>query len=144
MRIRRKHHISKNEVFMKIHNDFTLYWRVFPSGKRVVYYYAYDTNDKRLMGRSTGETTMTAARVKCNQLLREGRLIPDDTYKPTFADYAQGWWEWETCAYLKKRRKCASLTQAYADNNKKNLKNQLLPYFGDMPLHKITKDDHQR
>jgi integrase len=126
---------------MKIHNDFTLYWRVFPSGKRVVYYYAYDKNDKRQMGRSTGETTMTAARVKCNQLLREGRLIPDDTYKPTFADYAQGWWEWETCAYLKKRRTRASLTQAYADNNKKNLKNQLLPYFGDMPLHKITKDD---
>jgi integrase len=141
MRIQKRHHISKKEGFMKIHNDFTLYWRVFPSGKRVVYYYAYDENGKRQMGRSTGETNMTAARVKCNQLLKEGRLIHDDSYKPTFADYAQGWWEWETCAYLKKRRKRASLTQAYADNNKKNLKNQLLPYFGDMLLHKITKDD---
>ncbi|MDR2435061.1 MAG: phage integrase SAM-like domain-containing protein, partial [Treponema sp.] len=60
---------------------------------------------------------------------------------PTFAEYAQGWWEWETCAYLKKRRKRASLTQAYADNNRKNLKNQLIPYFGDMPLNKTTKDD---
>ena len=126
---------------MKIHNDFTLYWRVFPSGKRVVYYYAYDKDGKRQMGRSTGETNMTAARVKCNQLLKENRLIHDDSYKPTFADYAQGWWEWETGAYLKKRRKRATLTQAYADNNKKNLKNQLLPYFGDMLLHKITKDD---
>jgi integrase len=141
MRIQKRHHISKNEGFMKIHNDFTLYWRVFPSGKRVVYYYAYDKNDKRQMGRSTGETNMTAARVKCNRLLKEGRLIHDDCYKPTFADYAQGWWEWETCAYLKKRRKRASLTQAYADNNKKNLKNQILPYFGDMPLHKITRED---
>jgi hypothetical protein len=63
MRIHKRHHISKKEVFMKIHNDFTLYWRVFPSGKRVVYYYAYDANGKRQMGRSTGETTMTAARV---------------------------------------------------------------------------------
>jgi hypothetical protein len=62
-RIHKRHHISKKEVFMKIH-DFTLYWRVFPSGKRVVYYYAYDANGKRQMGRSTGETTMTAARVK--------------------------------------------------------------------------------
>jgi integrase len=106
-----------------------------------VYYYAYDQDGKRQMGRSTGETNMTAARVKCNRLLKEGRLIHDDSYKPTFADYAQGWWEWETCAYLKKRRKRASLTQAYADNNKKNLKNQLLPYFGDMLLHKITRDD---
>jgi hypothetical protein len=80
----------QKEGFMKIYNDFTLYCRVFPSGKRVVYYYAYDKNGKRQMGRSTGETTMTAARVKCNQLLREGRLIPNDTYKPTFADYARG------------------------------------------------------
>jgi integrase len=126
---------------MKIHNDFTLYWRVIPSGKRVVYYYAYDLDGNRLGGWSTGETTMTAARVKCNRLLREGKLIPHSGFMPSFAEYAQGWWEWETCAYLKKRRKRYSLTQAYADNNKKNLKNQLLPYFGDMPMNKITRDD---
>jgi hypothetical protein len=41
---------------MKIHNDFTLYWRVIPLGKRVVYYYAYDGDGKRLGGWSTGET----------------------------------------------------------------------------------------
>jgi hypothetical protein len=83
---------------MKIHNDFTLYWRVIPSGKRVVYYYDYDGDDRRL----------------------------------------GGWWEWETCAYLKKRR---SLTQAYADTSKKNLKNPLLPYFGPVLMHRITRDD---
>jgi integrase len=126
---------------MKIHNDFTLYWRVVASGKRVVYYYAYDENGKRLMGRSTGETNMTAARVKCNKLLKDGNLIPNSGYRPTFAEYAEGWWEWETCAYLKKRRKRYNLTEAYALANKKNLKNQLLPYFGEMLLHKITKDD---
>jgi integrase len=126
---------------MKIHNDFTLYWRVIPSGKRVVYYYAYDADGNRLGGWSTGETTMTAARVTCNRLLREGKLIPDSGYMPTFAEYARGWWEWETCAYLKKRRKRYSLTQTYANNNKKNLNNQLLKYFGDMPLNKITRDD---
>jgi integrase len=141
MRIQARHHISKNEVFMKIHNDFTLYWRVFPSGKRVVYYYAYDANGKRQIGRSTEETNMTAARVKCNKLLKEGRLIPDSGYMPTFAEYAQGWWEWETCSYLKKRRKRYSLTLAYANNNRKNLTNQLLKYFGDMPLDKISRDD---
>ena len=126
---------------MKIHNDFTLYWRVVPSGKRVVYFHAYDENGKRLFGKSTGETNLTAARVKCNRLLKEGKLLPDKGIMPTFTEYAQGWWEWEICAYLKKRRKRYSLTQTYADNNKKNLKNHLLPYFGDMPLNKITKDD---
>jgi hypothetical protein len=126
---------------MKIHNDFTLYWRVVPSGKRVVYYYAYDDAGKRHGGWSTGEATMTAARVRCNRLLREGKLIPNSGFMPTFAEYAQGWWEWESCAYLKKHRKRNSLTQAYANNNKKNLKNKLLPYFGDMPMDKITKED---
>jgi integrase len=141
MRIHKRHHISKNEGFMKIHNDFTLYWRVFPSGKRVVYYYAYDENGRRQMGRSTGENNMTAARVKCNRLLKESNLIPNKGYMPTFAEYAQGWWEWETCAYLKKRRKRHNLTMAYADNNKKNVRNHLVPYFGDMPLNKITRDE---
>jgi integrase len=126
---------------MKIHNDFTLYWRVIPSGKRVVYYYAYDEDGNRLGGWSTGETAMTAARIKCNRLLRDGKLIPDSGYMPTFAEYAQGWWEWETCAYLKKRRKRHNLTRSYADNNKKNLKNHLLPYFADMPMHRISRDE---
>jgi integrase len=126
---------------MKIHNDYTLYWRVIPSGKRVVYYYAYDEDDNRLGGWSTGETTLTAARVKCNRLLREGKLVPNSGFMPTFEEYSQGWWEWETCAYLKKRRKRHNLTMAYADNNIKNLKNHLVPYFGSMPLNKITKDE---
>jgi integrase len=73
--------------------------------------------------------------------MKRGELIPNSGFMPTFAEYAQGWWEWETCAYLKKRRKRYSLTQAYANNNKKNLNNQLLKYFGGMPLNKITKDD---
>ncbi|MDR1617007.1 MAG: site-specific integrase [Syntrophomonadaceae bacterium] len=126
---------------MKIHNNYTLYWRVLPSGKKAVYYYAWDEDNTRKGGWSTGQTTITAARLVCDKLMREGKLIPNKGFMPTFAEYAQGWWEWETCAYLKKRRKRYSLTEAYANNNRKNLKNQLLPYFGDMPLNKITKDD---
>jgi integrase len=126
---------------MKIHNDFTLYWRVFPSGKRVVYFYVYDENGNRLGGRSTGETTLTAARVKGNRLLKAGKLLPNSGRIPTFAEYARGWWEWETCAYLKKRRKRYNLTQTYASTNRKNLRNHLLPYFGPMRLNKISRDD---
>ena len=64
---------------MKIRNDFTLYFRVTPSGQRVVYFYAYDENGKRMNGRSTGETTKTAARVKCNWLLKNGELAVKKT-----------------------------------------------------------------
>ena len=81
---------------MKIHNDFTLYFRVVPSGKRVVYYYAYDEDENRLNGKSTGETTLTA--------------VPRRGYIPTFAEYAVDWWDWEKCGYLKKRRKRSNLT----------------------------------
>ena len=83
-------------VSMKIHSNYTLYWRVVPSGKRVVYYYAWDENNKRRGGYSTGQTTVTAAKLHCDKLLREGKLVPNSDFMPAFAGYAQGWWEWET------------------------------------------------
>jgi integrase len=125
---------------MKIHNDFTLYFRVVPSGKRVVYFYAYDEDGKRLYGKSTGETTMTAARLKCNRLLKAGGLIPKRDYAPTFAEYGRGWWDWDNCDYLKKRRKRYILTKGYADQAKRNLDKILLPFFGEMRMNMITQE----
>jgi len=125
---------------MKIHNDFTLYFRVVPSGKRVVYYYAYDEDGNRLNGKSTGETTLTAARLKCNRLLKAGALVPKRGNIPTFAEYAADWWDWEKCDYLKKRRKRANLTKKYADNSKWIMNKVLLPYFGHMRMDKITQE----
>ena len=43
-------------------NDFTLFFRVVPSGKKVVYYYAYDENGTRKVPWTTGLTNKTAAR----------------------------------------------------------------------------------
>ena len=123
---------------MKIHNDFTLYFRVVPSGKRVVYYYAYDGDGNRLNGKSTGEATLTAARLKCNRLLKEGGLVPRRGHIPTFAEYAVGWWDWEKCEYLKKRRKRSNLTKKYADNSKWIMDKVLLSYFGNMRMDRIT------
>ena len=125
---------------MKIHNDFTLYFRVVPSGKRVVYYYAYDEDGNRLHGRSTGETSLTAARLACNRLLKAGALVPKRGYIPTFAEYAADWWDWEKCEYLKKRRKRSNLTKKYADNSKWIMNKVLLPYFGHMRMDRITQE----
>jgi len=123
---------------MKIHNDFTLYYRETPSGKRIVYFYAYDENGKRTHGRSTGLTTKTAARVLVNKLLKEGALLPKKDDVPTFGEYAVNWWDWENCEYLKKRRKRANLTQSYSDHMKRNLNKVVLPYFKNMKLDAIT------
>jgi hypothetical protein len=72
---------SQKEGVMKIHNDFTLYFRVTPSGKRVMYFYAYDENGRRTQGRSTGQTRKTAAMVLVNRLLKEGVLLPKKDVK---------------------------------------------------------------
>jgi hypothetical protein len=126
---------------LAMHNDFTVFPRVVPSGKKVMYYYAYDEKDRRVGPWSTGQTGRTAVRNYCNALVREQRLIPGQGGMPTFAEYARGWWEWETCPYLKDRCKRASLTRSYADANKKILANQLLPYFGKMRLDRISPDE---
>jgi len=73
---------------------------VVPSGKKVVYYHAYDQNGKRLFGKSTEQKTITAARVVCNRLLKKGKLTPDKNYMPIFAEYASGWWKWDAHEYL--------------------------------------------
>jgi integrase len=123
-----------------MHNDFTLFTRKVPSGKTVVYYYAYDDEGRRLGPWTTGEANKTAARNYCNRLNREGRLLPGPKGIPTFEEYSKGFWEWETCPYLKDRRKRKNLTRAYADKNKKVVQSQLLPYFGNMRLDKITPE----
>jgi integrase len=124
-----------------MHNDFTLFRRSFPSGKKVVYYYAYDENGLRRGPWTTKQTGMTLARNYCNRLLKTGTLLPYKLSGQTFAEYAQGWWEWETCKYLQKRRKRHAITRSYADNNKKMMNNQLIPYFGNIKLNKVTPDD---
>jgi hypothetical protein len=49
---------QKMRVF-DMHNDFTLFWRVVPSGKKVVYYHAYDENVRRRGPWTTGQTSKT-------------------------------------------------------------------------------------
>jgi len=70
-----------------MHNDFTVFSRVVPSGKRVVYYYAYDESGKRRGPWSTGLASKTAAKNYCNALNRKGKLLPGLGAMPTFAEW---------------------------------------------------------
>ena len=124
-----------------MHNDFTLFKRMVPSGQTVVYYYAYDDEGRRLGPWTTGESSLTAGRNVCNHLNRQGKLLPGPKGIPTFAEYAEGFWEWETCPYPKDRKKRKKLTKSYADKNKQVMKFQLVPYFGKMRLDKIGPDE---
>jgi integrase len=119
-------------------NDFTLFFRVVPSGKRVVYYYAYDNEGTRRGPWTTGMGSKTAARNFCNQLIRKNALFPEAKLMPTFQEYATGFWDWDNSPYLKERRKRVKLTQNYTDKCKKLTDSTLISYFGKMQLDKIT------
>src|SRR5215469_1208301 len=123
-----------------MHNRFTLLSRTVPSGKTVVYYYAYNDDGKRLGPWTTGQPNKTAARNYCNKLLREGNLIPFQKDIGTFEELAVGFWDWDKSPYLEDRRKRNLLTKAYAEKCGRVVKYNLLPYFGKMKMEKITLD----
>jgi hypothetical protein len=76
-----------------MHNDFTMFKRRIPSGKKVVYYYAYDKNGVRKGPWTTNCQTVTEARNFINGLIRDGVLIPNRRKVLTFGEYAEGFWE---------------------------------------------------
>ena len=121
-----------------MHNDFTLFSRVVPSGKTVVYYYAYNDEGQRLGPWTTGQDNKTMARNYCNALIRKGVLVPGIKGMTTFEAYAADFWDWEKSEYLKDRRKRRKLTQGYADKNQRVVDFTLVPYYGKMRLEKIT------
>jgi hypothetical protein len=130
--------IFKNYRSVYMHNDFTVFPRVVPSGKRVFYYYAYDGKGARLGPWTTGQASRTLAKNFCNKLDREGKLIPTLKGIPTFAEFSVTFWDWEKSPYLKERQKRRKLTQAYADKNKNVVEHTLMPYFGKMRLDEIS------
>jgi hypothetical protein len=113
-------------------NDFTLYFRKVPSGKRVFYYYVYDDDGVRRGPWTTGQVNKTAARNFCNRLIREGKLLPNARDIPTFEEYAADFWDWEKSPYIEERKKRRELTQAYVDKNHQVIGYTLVPYFGKM------------
>jgi len=127
-----------------MHNEFTLYFRKVPSGKRLFYYYAYDGEGNRLGPWATGQSTKTGAKNYCIGLVRLGKLLPGEKEMPTFSEFASSFWDWEKSDYIKERIKRRKLTQAYADKNKKVAQHTLVPYFGNMKLDKISGEEIDR
>jgi hypothetical protein len=68
------------------------------------------------------------------------RLIPNRGKPLTFGEYAAGFWE-HGSDYLDNQEGRADITPAYIANCKKMLANQILPFFADTPLEKITYKD---
>jgi integrase len=123
-----------------MHNDYTLFWRTYPNGKKVVFYYAYDDKDTRQGPWTTKCQSITGARNYCNRLIKTDRLIPKRGKLLTFGEFAAGFWE-HGSDYLDNHEGRADITSSYIDNCKKMTANQILPFFADTPLEKITYKD---
>jgi hypothetical protein len=67
--------------------------------------------------------TKTAARAYRMGIYREGNLFPHKQHIPTFEEYADDWWDWDTCEYLKSQKVRKDITRSYADNCRKMMKN---------------------
>jgi hypothetical protein len=138
VRYQKSNQFPKNEV-LRMHNDFTLFLREYPNGKRVYFYYTYDKDDNRRGPWTTKSMNKTAARNYCNKLLQAGGLIPDRRKALTFGEYAQGFWE-RGSEYIKRQESRRDITDTYLSISTKNVANQILPFFADTPLDKITEN----
>jgi integrase len=122
-----------------MHNDFTLLLRKYKNGKQVFYYYAYDENGQRQGAWTTGCRTKTEARNFCHKLIKKGALIPDRTKVLTFGEFAAGYWE-RGSEYVQYRNSRTDITESYISGCKCITQNQMIPYFGNTPLDKITTE----
>ena len=122
---------------MRIKATFTLFKRALPSGKMVFYYQCYDEKGLRQFAKSTGKVLKTEANEFCLRLFKDGLLIPEQK-KPTFAEFSDGWWDYETCQYLKWRKLHEPITDSTLIIYQANFRNHIKDYFAKYKLDEIT------
>jgi integrase len=123
-----------------MHSDFTLFLRKYPSGREVYFYYTYDNEGKRRGPWTTHSLKKTEARNYCHKLIKNGALIPDRKRVLTFGDYAAGFWE-RNSVYVKNQESRGEIADSYIATCRSILDHQIMPFFGDVPMEKITAGD---
>ena len=122
------------------HKPFNLYKRSTKKpGKFIYYCQFYDESGNRMTAVSTGQTSKAAAETWAIEQIKRGIITSDKNI--TFAQYAQSWWVWDECSYVKSRiARGATITRSYVDSMRGYLQNHILPYFGDTKLQKISSN----
>jgi len=116
---------------------FSVFKRKMPSGRGIYYYQCYDQKGKRQFAKSTGKTKKTEALEYCIKLYKDNMLLPEQK-KPTFAEFSVGWWDIETCNYLKWRALHNPITDRTLAIYQANFKNHIKDYFAKFRLDDIT------
>jgi integrase len=58
---------------------------------------------------------------------------------PTFKVFSEGWWDYDTCPYLKSRKGRRPISRGYATQGLYAVTNHLIPVFGDRRIDLITE-----
>lgn len=121
---------------MRFTEPYTIFLRTLPSGKSVYYFQYRDENGIRSPAYSTGTNKLSQARRICQKLYNEGKF---NTNSGTlFKSFATGFFD-DTSSYRKwKITNNEDLAPSTLDSYKRLLENQLLPYFGEMQIRKIS------
>jgi integrase len=118
-------------------NDFTLFLREYPNGKKVYFYYTRGKDGERRGPWTTKSDKRTEARNYCHRLLKNGTLIPDRIAGMTFGEYSAGFWE-RNSEYVIHQESRGDISDSYISNCKKFVANQIIPFFENVSLDKFT------
>jgi hypothetical protein len=89
-----------------------------------------------MTARSTGQFSKAAAETWAYEQLKRG-VIPTEK-NITFGKFAEKFWIWDECSYVKgRRRRGANISRSYVDDMRTLLTLHILPYFKDKKLQKI-------
>lgn len=124
---------------MRVTEPYTIFPRKLNSGKTVYYYQFRDPQGKRSSAKSTGCTTLSAARRFCQKLYNEGEFkvnahLVFSVYTKDFFSENSRYYKWKIA---NKERFSPESMLAYD----KFLRNQLIPYFADFEINKIRRAD---
>lgn len=123
---------------MRVTEPYIIFPRTLPSGKVVYYYQFRDENGKRSASYSTGTSKLSQAKRTVQKLYNEGEFKKNSailfkTFSANFFDDDSPYLKW-------KKTSGTDLAPSTLSSYRKLLKLQILPYFSDMRLDKISVD----
>ena len=107
------------------HKPFHLYPRPNSNGKNIWYVRFYDESGNRMSAGDTGQTSKAAAENWAHEQLKRGVITTQKNI--SFGKYAENWWEWDKCSYVKGRlARGRNLSRRYIDEMYALLHNHIL------------------
>ena len=124
---------------MRVTEPYTIFPRELKSGKTVYYYQFRDERGIRSSAKSTGCTTLTAAKRFCQKLYNSGELTKTTSY--TFSVFTKDFFTKESEWYKWKIVNNSKITDETVLSYNKFLNNQILPFFGGQKIDTISRAD---